>query len=1010
MVRSYLSHMLFTSAWKSPLLVGARGVQFFRSMNTSVNTHSGHPSYHPIKLSDIGLLALASEIMPNIPRPIIHLNPINWVQRVALYVTTSRYYLIGSNNTQTAFKVLKIDRTDPHDELNIFDDRYEYNYQEICDLLLRLDSGNKTRSDQSGIKKTVSSFGLLGFVRFLHGYYLILVLKRRKVASIGYHTIYKVEDTKMIYIPNEQPKELIDEEARFVRAFTRIDLSSNFYFSYSYDLSQTLQYNLSPVRPSRVIPEVRRIVHRNSEGRVKYSAETAPSKSEQKPSGADKPMSHYLIKNKPHDRFVWNSHLVDIPHLHDDWKLNLIHGFVAQANISVFNKPIYITLVARRSRRYCGTRFLKRGLNLDGDVANEVETEQIVHDASISSFSSGFYTSFVQMRGSLPERWSQDTTKLVAKPPIMQDFVDPYHQATARHFDNLLQRYGTPIVVLNLIKHNEKKPHESILLGMLNSSVDYLNQFLPPQHVIKLIAFDMARCNKAHNENVMKRLGKIGFNIVRVVGIFQSWTSARKSNYDNTYTMHLRQRTFNRMPSSSRIGGYRLRTGQCLQNGVVRVNCVDSLDRTNTAQFALGKVALAFQLQALGVLIEPSLKYDTDAVRLLEQLYEDHGDTIALQYGGSQLVHRVKTYRKIAPITSHSREIMQTLSRYYSNTFSDAEKQSVISLFLGVRKANPQDFASSKDVYDMISDYYLHNASLLKPFRLINRDKSYTRWWDRSLLKSLPRSYHEYEKEATCYLLELRGETPTLEERVDYFLDAYKPYELTCLSTLFHLQILNTIRDFMPYGAVNYSPFCLRLGPGKLREKYLKLPSNRRLPPNPSVYGLPSNSSSSSDISILDEEDLSVQDDQSEILSNQPTTVNFTSSIDGLDRTRTENYTLMRYLTEEDVASIHREESSQIFHEVSSTMDANDLALYLEYHMIGRTLNLSQSNEQFNPSREIHEYVQSCTLNDLSCSPSVVKLGESTSGDIIPPPNTTCQRWNPDHITYSDYANFVQSC
>lgn len=33
-----------------------------------------------------------------------------------------------------------------------------------------------------------------------------------------------------------------------------------------------------------------------------------------------------------------------------------------------------------------------------------------------------------------------------------------------------------------------------------------------------------------------------------------------------------------------------------LQTGIVRVNCVDCLDRTNTAQFALGKAALAFQV------------------------------------------------------------------------------------------------------------------------------------------------------------------------------------------------------------------------------------------------------------------------------------------------------------------------------------------------------------------------------------------------------------------------------
>jgi len=54
----------------------------------------------------------------------------------------------------------------------------------------------------------------------------------------------------------------------------------------------------------------------------------------------------------------------------------------------------------------------------------------------------------------------------------------------------------------------------------------------------------------------------------------------------------------------------------------------------------------------------------------MEDLYEGQGDTLALQYGGSQLVHRIKGYRKVAPWTSSSRDIMQTLSRYYSNAFS----------------------------------------------------------------------------------------------------------------------------------------------------------------------------------------------------------------------------------------------------------------------------------------------------------------------------------------------------
>ena len=77
---------------------------------------------------------------------------------------------------------------------------------------------------------------------------------------------------------------------------------------------------------------------------------------------------------------------------------------------------------------------------------------------------------------------------------------------------------------------------------------------------------------------------------------------------------------------------------------------------------------------------------------LLEEIYEDLGDTLAVQYGGSQLVHRlvrilirnsaywvmwclhllprIQTYRKVAPMATHGRDIYQTIQRYYRNAFT----------------------------------------------------------------------------------------------------------------------------------------------------------------------------------------------------------------------------------------------------------------------------------------------------------------------------------------------------
>jgi hypothetical protein len=72
----------------------------------------------------------------------------------------------------------------------------------------------------------------------------------------------------------------------------------------------------------------------------------------------------------------------------------------------------------------------------------------------------------------------------------------------------------------------------------------------------------------------------------------------------------------------------------------------------------------------LGVLAQPVIPFDCDAVNVLNAMYHDHGDTLALQYGGSHLVNTMETYRKISPWTSHSRDMIESIRRYYSNSFT----------------------------------------------------------------------------------------------------------------------------------------------------------------------------------------------------------------------------------------------------------------------------------------------------------------------------------------------------
>lgn len=59
---------------------------------------------------------------------------------------------------------------------------------------------------------------------------MIIITKRRRVAVIGLHVIYKIEDTSLIYIPHESFRISNHDEPRYLKMFQSIDLSSNFYF------------------------------------------------------------------------------------------------------------------------------------------------------------------------------------------------------------------------------------------------------------------------------------------------------------------------------------------------------------------------------------------------------------------------------------------------------------------------------------------------------------------------------------------------------------------------------------------------------------------------------------------------------------------------------------------------------------------------------------------------------------------------------------------------------------
>ena len=60
--------------------------------------------------------------------------------------------------------------------------------------------------------RTHSAYGIMGFVRFLQGYYILLIKSRKRVAMVGQHCIYKIIVSFEIFVSNKFWNESIDNK------------------------------------------------------------------------------------------------------------------------------------------------------------------------------------------------------------------------------------------------------------------------------------------------------------------------------------------------------------------------------------------------------------------------------------------------------------------------------------------------------------------------------------------------------------------------------------------------------------------------------------------------------------------------------------------------------------------------------------------------------------------------------------------------------------------------------
>ncbi|CAI2170688.1 3458_t:CDS:10 [Funneliformis geosporum] len=333
-------------------------------------------------------------------------------------------------------------------------------------------------------------------------------------------------------------------------------------------------------------------------------------------------------------KFWWNEHMLKgfIELELDGWILPIMQGYVQIEICQIDERTFDFTLISRRSRERAGLRYQRRGINEDGDVANFVESEQIL---SIEIEGNNHVVSFLQARGSIPLFWSQSPYGLKPK-PVLERSANDNTLAFRRHFDKLIGMYGS----INCINLTELTNREAIVGGAFRDAINSCKE--DPN--IEYIEFDFHKeCKGMKYENISRLIEILERNFNKI-GYF--WQASKTTG---DVEIH------------------------CKQAGVFRTNCMDCLDRTNVVQSALAREVLNLQMLRLGIseFIDGGFSHYEQFENIFNDVWANNGDSISREYAGKRNLQGVVN------------DASNSLARMFQNTFKDFFRQATIDYILG---------------------------------------------------------------------------------------------------------------------------------------------------------------------------------------------------------------------------------------------------------------------------------------------------------------------------------------
>ncbi|KAI8894882.1 SacI homology domain-containing protein [Globomyces pollinis-pini] len=313
----------------------------------------------------------------------------------------------------------------------------------------------------------------------------------------------------------------------------------------------------------------------------------------------------------------------------------IIQGFVGCENTLIGKTNSKIAIISRLSSNRAGTRFNARGIDDDGFVSNFVETEFLIYTGSLKS-------SFLQLRGSIPLFWEQTGVQVSHKIKISRGLESTIH-STRKHFEQLIEKFSD-IQIVNLLGQTELS-NEFALNNMYKTAVLSLTDL---QSSLHYHAFDFHVVIKRDQYDRLEELAGPLRPRMNQDGFFVFDTS--------------------------------LDTVIQRQNGVIRTNCLDCLDRTNVVQTLFAKEHLKMFTANMSLRLN---EYDSASLlAAFNNLWADNGDWLSRIYAGTGALKSSYTRNGKSTVFGLLNDAAKSVNRFYVSNFQDKSRQEAIDMLM----------------------------------------------------------------------------------------------------------------------------------------------------------------------------------------------------------------------------------------------------------------------------------------------------------------------------------------